>query len=153
MIELHDQDRVPDESFPDWHQEDKDDRDQGMDREPEPPDEQGEPPLDLVAARAVVALARTEQPPAGAGTANCVDLLDDAFNEIEALRRELAYWCGLPMRQEYAVTEGEAPDAVDNPIRCDTAEEAERFAGTKGHMWTRSLTEHVWVELVAEPPF
>lgn len=42
MNELHDQDRVFDEVppyEPDWHQQDKDDRAQGMDREPEPPDD------------------------------------------------------------------------------------------------------------------
>ncbi|MFB9248432.1 hypothetical protein ACFFWE_09355 [Sphaerisporangium melleum] len=130
---------------PDW---DRDD-----DREPEPP-EQDESPLDLVAARAVLAAFQEESCVLGHKGREALDLLPVALDEVEALRRELAYWRGLPMREEYAVTEdGKAPDAADTHIRYDAAEEAERHAGTAGHLWTRSLTEHPWVGLVNEPPF
>lgn len=150
-----------------WHQEDKDDRAQGLDREPEPP-EDGEPPLSLDVIEQLLDVTRTDNPfplalrqalgyePNRPDTpAEALDLLlQVAVPQLLTMARYLE---GLPDRREYAVTfrpYGRNIPAPGNHVMCSTAELAFDVAGREaGTVWVRDVAEHPWVELVEHAPF
>ncbi|GAA0853243.1 hypothetical protein ACFQVD_26880 [Streptosporangium amethystogenes subsp. fukuiense] len=112
----------------DWHQEDKDDRAQGLDCEPEPPERDEEGPLD-----------REE--------------LDEAIGCIDdgrvrsAIRRafaELEDWRGRTHRYEYTTTEGDAA-----PTWSGDRHPREKPGYTP---WVRTVSTSDWRRYEA-PPF
>lgn len=126
----------------DQHQQDKDDRAQGFDRDPEPPDEDGEP-IDLEECLDELGSDSGNEP------------IDQVIRMFRQARQELAYWRSLPLRVEYVATYGQDPEQVAHPIPCPDGADALRVAGQEedGKAWVRSLTVHPWQELSDSPPF
>jgi hypothetical protein len=77
--------------------------------------------------------------------------IPDLIAEVERLREELAYWRGLPLREEYAVTDGSAPTEDGRRYPREEAESAVEVLGSTA--WMRSVTVHPWQGLAAGPPF
>ncbi|MGW4422766.1 hypothetical protein [Streptosporangium sp. NPDC004631] len=124
------------------------------DREPEPPDDELAP-LDLSAIADAYHKALGED--LSGVPEHCREVLaavSGLLAQAHDLQEALAYWRGLPVREEYGVTaDGGDPDqAPATPAR--DADHALRLARRPGRQaWVRSLTVHGWLQLSTEPPF
>lgn len=119
----------------DWHQEDKDDRAQGLDRDDaEPPEE---PPLDLNELEAQYGQAvklysfQLSEAPL---LQKVMDRLPRLLAQLRADEAELEEWRALPYRDEYSVCWPGSPDCEGSRTWYPTAEKtlavAEQTGGT-----------------------
>lgn len=127
-------------------------RDLDDDREPEPPDEPL--PLDLDAIAHTYHLALGED--MSSIPEHCREVLasvSDLLAWARGLQEELTSWRALPLRDEYAVTDGAHPDQAAATLAQDV-DHAMQLAQRPGRQaWVRSLTMHGWLPLSNEPPF
>lgn len=121
----------------------------GDDREPDAPEEHEEP-LDLDEISATYTACWEESCILGANGMKALNAVPDLIRELREARQQLAYWRALPLREEYAVTDGAAPTEDGRRYPREAAESAAEVLGSTA--WMRSMTVHPWVELDA-PPF
>ncbi len=131
---------------------DKHDESREYDREPEPPDDPS-PALDIDAARAVYRAMFGEALVLGANGMKALDLLPVALDEVEVLRKELAYWRSLEIREEFLIVYG--GDAGSMTVPAKSADEALTWAAKSDGAiaYMQPLTVHALQELSNEPPF
>lgn len=120
------------------------------DREPDAPEEYEEP-LDLDELVATLADAKNDLGELGPATAEVLAAVPDLIDELRKAREQLAYWRALPLREEYAVTDGFAPTEDGRRYPREAAESAAEVLGSTA--WVRSVTVHPWQDLAAGPPF
>lgn len=88
---------------PDWHQQDKDNRAQGMDRDPEPP-EDDRPPLDLdTVDRHYRAALDEDLRGVPEHAEHALAAVPELLVRLRAAEEELAEWRALPYRDEFSV--------------------------------------------------
>ncbi|MER7213545.1 hypothetical protein ABT340_41330 [Streptosporangium sp. NPDC000239] len=141
----------------DYRQEDKDNRAQGFDREPEPPEEYEPTPLDLDEIERLLTKL-----PQMASLTHAKDELLAAISglvvEVKSLRNQLAYWRGLEEDTVYASAHGgnQLPDDCSLWVHHRDGESADRAveaADGQATAYMRTRTLHPWQELSAEAPF
>lgn len=133
----------------DRHQEDKDNRAQGYDREPDPPEDP--PPLDLdeVARHYHEALGEDMR----GIPEHCKEALaavPELLARLRAAEEEVERLHGLPRAYQYAVTDGKPPTWHTASVSRQEAEAAWQEAGRTP--WLQVRITDPWAEL-EEPPF
>lgn len=78
-----------------------------------------------------------------------VGFLKEALAERRSLREQLAYWRALPLREEFAITDGTNPEQA-SVVWPGSAEDALRLAEDPDRKpWVRSVTVHPWQDMAA----